>query len=62
MPNFVKSIFLLKIPADRLFSAKDDLRVFVPDFPDPAYRLGVCVRETGAEAPKLTVLRNIFAE
>lgn len=36
--------------------------LFVPDFPDSAYRLGVCVRETGAEAPKLTVLRNISAE
>ena len=36
--------------------------LFVPDFPDPTYRLGVCVRETGAEAPKLTVLRNISAE
>ena len=33
--------------------------LFVPDFPDPAYRLGVCVQEEHSEAPALTVLQHL---
>ena len=52
MPNFVKSIFLLKIPADRLFSAKDDLRVFVPDFPEKRHTFSVqCLPGAGLKCP-----------
>ena len=33
--------------------------LFVPDFPDPAYKLGVCVQEEHSEAPVLTVLQHL---
>ena len=33
--------------------------LFVPDFPDAAYRLGVCVQEEHSEAPALTVLQHL---
>ena len=34
--------------------------LFVPDFPDPAYRLGVCVQEKNEKSPALTVLPQLF--
>ena len=34
--------------------------LFVPDFPDPAYRLGVCVQKKDEESPTLTVLPQLF--
>ena len=34
--------------------------LFVPDFPDPAYRLGVYVQEEHSETPALTVLPQLF--
>ena len=33
--------------------------LFVPDFPDPAYKLGVCEQEEHSEAPTLTVLQHL---
>ena len=33
--------------------------LFVPDFPDPAYKLGVYVQEEHSEAPALTVLQHL---
>ena len=33
--------------------------LFVPDFPDPAYKLGVCVQDEHSEAPALTVLQHL---
>lgn len=34
--------------------------LFVPDFPDPAYRLGVYVQEKNEKSPTLTVLPQLF--
>lgn len=34
--------------------------LFVPDFPDPAYRLGVCVQKKNEKSPALTVLPQLF--
>lgn len=34
--------------------------LFVPDFPDPAYRLGVCVQKKNEKSPTLTVLPQLF--
>ena len=33
--------------------------LFVPDFPDPAYRLGVCVQKKNETSPTLTVLPQL---
>ena len=34
--------------------------LFVPDFPDPAYKLGVCVQKKNEKSPALTVLPQLF--
>ena len=34
--------------------------LFVPDFPDPAYKLGVCVQKKNEKSPTLTVLPQLF--
>lgn len=34
--------------------------LFVPDFPDSAYRLGVCVQKKNEKSPALTVLPQLF--
>ena len=36
--------------------------LFTPDFPDPAYKLGVCVQEEHAETPTLTVLQHLSTQ
>lgn len=34
--------------------------LFVPNFPDPAYKLGVCVQKKNEKSPTLTVLPQLF--
>ena len=36
--------------------------LFTPEFPDPAYKLGVCVQEEHANTPTLTVLQHLSAQ